>query len=758
MPRHEISLNGDGWQIGQCLQGTGIDDVLRWIPASVPGDVRADLLRANMIDDPFVGKQNELSRWVEDYNWWYRREVQAPPGPRRTFIRFEGIDYKYHIFFNGRRLLDGEGMFAPVIVEVTDLLSTVNVLAVNVEYAGQFRVREQTMKCQMSFGWDFAPTIKTSGIWDSVALIRTGDAYIRSLRVEPVQVAEDYWEAQVTATVDSRKEIRGTLDLAVEGANFSCEKATHQFRIEAPVGVSEHSFAVPMKKPALWSPWEQGKQNLYLLTATLRDSRRAVDATSTRFGMRAVELAPNENRPNHLWTFVVNGKRTFVRGANWTPADSLFGRLDRERYEKLLRLAKHANINMLRVWGGGLREKKDFYELCDEMGILVWQEMPFACGMRPYPKDAGFRKLAKKETTGILTTIFNHPSIVFYSGGNEINLTFNRWLVNLLDRQFRKLGGGRPFRAASPVEGESHNYRVWHALGNVDEYLKEDCSFLSEFGMQGVPARETLDFIIPRARQWPLSPQFPFSMAEFSFLGRAENVAFIHRLMPGGVERENAELWTYHDAQLTKMFRYAEQAGFAGLESFIDATQRMQAHGLQVAVEHMRRRKYEASGVMFWQFSEPWPTICWSVVDWFFRPKKAYHKLRELYAPLFFSLQFPLGPYERGQQFAARTFIINDLHRAFKNVKIEVRLIGGDGEEVARFERAVPDVLPDSIAELEPIAIALAGEEGWRIECAVSQGKKIVSRNSYDLSIADKKPTMKIMMLGDWLLHNVLWK
>lgn len=757
MTRQEISLNGDDWQLGQCMQGTGIDDVLRWLPARVPGDVRADLLRANLIDDPFVGKQNELSRWVDDYNWWYRREIKAPPGPRRTFIRFEGIDYKSHIFLNGRKLLDNEGMFAPVTVEVTDLLAQSNMLAVNIEYAGQFRHREDTMKCQMGFGWDFAPVIKSAGLWDAVTMIRTGDVHIRGLRVEPIKVTDDYWEAEAILSLDSRKDMKATLEFTIEGDNFQCAAAKHEYRIEAPRGVSEHSFAIPMRDPALWEPWEEGKQNLYRLSAAVRSARVTIDNTATRFGMRTVEMLPNDNRPKHLWTFAVNGKRKFIRGANWVPADSLPGRLDLARYEKLLRLAKRANINMLRVWGGGLREKKEFYDLCDEMGIMVWQEMPFACGMRPYPRDERFRKLAKKEISGILTKLFNHPSIVYYSGGNEINQTFNRGVIGIMERNFRKLGGGRPFRPVSPVEGESHNYRVWHALGNIDEYIKEDCSFLSEFGMQGVPARETLDFIIPRKNQWPVEPKFPFVLAEFMSLGRSESVGLLHRLMPGSAERANAELWTYHDAQLTKLFRYAEQIGFTGLESFIDATQRMQAFGLQTAVEHIRRRRYTSSGVMFWQFNEPWPTVCWSVVDWFFRPKKAYRKLREIYAPLFFSLQFPLGPYEREQSLDARAFLINDLHRGFKNLTVAIKLLGADGAEVERFERSA-SAAPDSIAELEPLRIVLRGEEGWKIECAVSQGKKIISRNSYDLSIADRKPTMKFMLAGDWLAHNVLWK
>jgi len=758
MPQNKrISLDGDGWWLGQCMHGQGIDDVVRWTPAVVPGEVRVDLLRAGIIEDPFPGKQNELSRWVDDWNWWYRRDVDIPQGPRRTFFRFEGIDYKSHIFFNGRRICDNEGMFAPVVVEVTELLAGRNTLAVNIEYSGQFRVRENTLKCQMGFGWDFAPAIKTMGIWDSVSMIRTGDVYIRHLRVEPVRVTEFYWEAQLTVGLDSRKEVNGVLDFKVLGDNFDCKPVSHRYEINIPVGLSEHRIALPMPDPQLWSPWEEGKQNLYRLEANVLAGKTVSDGTSTRFGMRTAKLHSNEGRHEDIWTFIINGERIFIRGANWVPADSMPGRLDRERYSKLLKLAKQANINMLRVWGGGLREKAEFYDLCDELGILVWQEFPFACGHRPYPRDAKFKKLVKKEADGILDKIHNNPSVVLYCGGNEISYSMNKPIVDILAREAQTLGGGRPFKVSSPTKGESHNYRVYHGLANVAEYKKEEGSFLSEFGMQSVPVRDTLDFIIPRKNQWPIAPEFPYALGEYTF-NRAEKFDFINRLIISSAERRNTELWTYHDAQMTKLFRYAEQIGFDNCETFIDATQRMQAYGLQVAVEHIRRRKFEASGVMFWQFNEPWPTVSWSVVDYFLRPKAAYHKLKQIYSPLLFSLDYPLGPYEPDQTFTARAYLINDRHREYGNLKVDIDVLGPEGETTEHFEREVPRAAADSITELESVPVTLRGDGGWKIKCAVSQNKKILSRNEYDLTIVDKKPTVGIMMAADWLMHNIFWK
>ncbi|HOX28043.1 MAG TPA: glycoside hydrolase family 2 TIM barrel-domain containing protein, partial [bacterium] len=506
MAREIISLNDNEWRIGQCMQWQSIEDVLRWIPASVPGNVQSDLLRAGIIEDPFIGRQNELSRWTDEYNWWYRRDLDIQPGPGRTFIKFEGIDYKSHIFLNGRKLADNEGMYAPVVLEVTELLGKRNTLNVNCEFAGQFKPRENFLKCQMSYGWDFAPTILTVGIWDSVSIIKTGDVFIRYFRVEPIKVTEDYWELQVSYGIDSRKDVKASVAFELEGGNFECDPATHEEKIEIKRGISDLKTIIPLPSPHLWNPWELGKPNLYSLKLRVSDRKRVLDDVSTRFGCRTVELRSNESRnPDEKWTFVVNGKRLFVRGANWVPADSLPGRIDGERYSKLLNLAKQANMNMLRVWGGGIREKADFYDLCDELGILVWQEFPFACGRRPYPKDDKFAYLVKKELTGILDAIHNHPSVAYLSGGNEINITFNRGLVDIFEKLAAKLGGGRPFRSASPVAGESHNYRVWHALANLSDYQKEDTPFLSEFGMQSPPVKETLKKILPKSSHWPIA-------------------------------------------------------------------------------------------------------------------------------------------------------------------------------------------------------------------------------------------------------------
>ncbi len=757
MGRKTVSLNGNNWEFGQTMKIGTADGVPEWLPASVPGDVREDLLRNGRIEDPFPAKQNELSKWVDDWNWCYRREFRAPAGAKRTFIRFDGIDYRSHIFVNGTKLAENVGMFAPFAVEVTGLLRDVNTLCVCIENSAQYVQREETMKCQMSFGWDFAPPIRTMGVWDSVDLIATGDAYISFLGVEPVRIEDDNWELKVSAVIDSAKEIAASAEFRLKPDNFDGAVEKHSFKVTVPAGVSEQTFKIPVKNPEMWNDWEDGRANLYNLDLSLVRNKKTIDNTSERFGFRTVNLRENDGRPGDIWTFEVNGWRKFVRGANWVPCDSLPGRVTKQRYRKLLEMARKANINMLRIWGGGLREKKAFYDLCDEMGILVWQEFPFACPRtHHYPKTKEFLGLVDKETKGILEILYNHPSVIHYCGGNEFSYLRNREMVDRIGRIVKKRGGGRAFKVSSPTSGEGHNWRIFHGIANIGDYREDDSALLSEFGMQAAPVRETLDKIIPAENQWPVAPRMPYAAIELTYV-RSEQMHHLRKYVPRDTELANAEFWTYHDAHLYKLFRYAEQVGFNDVDSFIEATQKMQAFGLQTAIEHIRRRRFNASGVLFWQFNEPWPTVCWSVVDYYLKPKLAYDKIREIYSPQLFSLDFKLGPYRSGQTLRIKPYLINDYHREFGATKCVVRLTGAGGEELGRKEFPLDCVQPDSIKALDSFGFKLKGAGGWKIVCDIRRGGKSVGRNEYDLTISDKRPTNKTVTAINWLMNNLMW-
>jgi beta-mannosidase len=751
-------LDGDAWELGHVRPGRGLDDVDKWHQASVPGNVRVDLLRNRLIEDPFIGLQNESSRWVEKFDWWYRREFHLDPkAGARTFLIMKGVDYECEVYVNGMIAAEHVGMFSPIIVDISRRVARENIIYVRIRNTGRLTDRAATTKCQMSFGWDFAPPIRAMGIWDSVSVVQCGDAFIPALHVDPIEVSDSYWEAHLSARINAATRGEAEVRYTIKPDNFASEQEIIRNElIVLEAGANLVRTSIPVDDPHLWQPWEEGPPHMYTVDMQIMRDDQVLHASAARFGLRSIELFWNENRPEHEWTFEINGKRKFIRGANWVPADSFPGCVDRARYQSLLQRARVANINMLRVWGGGLCEKQDFYDLCDDLGLLVWQEFPLACPNRPYPRFRGFRSLLRQEAKAIVHSCKNHPSVAMFCGGNELSQAWNRRILEDLERIVLLHGGGRPFKQASPTLGERHNWIVHHSKGNIAEYREETASILSEFGLQAPPVRESLEKFIPEENLWPVAPVMPYIIGEYA-MDLADKVRMLDRFYPETPEARNARVWTYHHAQLSKIIRYAEQAGYENLDAFIDASQRMQALGLQVAVEHMRRRRYTASGVLFWQFNEPWPAICWSVLDYYGRPKLAYHTIRDVFNPLLVSLDYPLREYQQGDPFEAKAWIINDRHTEYHGLSVEINHVA-DGRVAAHTRIDVPVVAPDSGVLLDlPVAFEVDGSDSRLVECAVLQSEKVLSRNLYDLSLFDAGETPAAQKFAHQVMQKVFW-
>jgi len=752
-----LNLGGNDWQLGQVPRQpfAAVNDlaaVQEWLPATVPGHVHLDLLALGRIADPFYGLHNQASQWVDECDWWYRRSftLHLAPG-ERAFLVLNGVDYLSAVYLNGQLLGTHEGMFSRQVYEVTRLVPHTGLCELAVRLWGAealprrrlslgerlwgaiarrlqrgieaFPDRTATLKCQMSFGWDFAPRLRSAGIWDDVALLVSGpvciaDAWVRGQLPEgeaqavPVTVS-------LTLDADRARTVQAVLTISGENCDPGPPLRLEQALTLAP-GRQTADLAFTLERPLLWQPWDRGQPNLYRLEVVLQEADQPpleLHRLTTTFGLRHVTMARNPDTPsaNADWTFVINGQREFVRGANWVPPDALPGRLTAGDYAALLRLAKEAHINLLRVWGGGLREKAAFYDLCDREGLLVWQEFPFAClNLGYFPGDAAFCQLAYQEAASIVRQLRHHPSVALWCGGNEFSPTRNRGVVAALRQAVADNDGTRPFREASPVRGDRHNWRVWHARAPLAEYRRDLSQFASEFGLQAAPDVASLRRFLPAEHLWP----------------------------PG-------EGWVYHNAELAKLWRYARafypyapplvgegpgerSARSAGnLEAFVAATQQAQALGLQVAIEHYRRRKYRCSGVIFWQLNEPWPAICWSVLDYYRRPKLAYHRLQELYSPILVSVDYPLMEHEPGGEFRGTVWVVNDTLQRCADCLVRLFL---DDELV--FTRQVT---------LEPDAVTLAGEVTcrlprtgpWALRAELWQAKRLLSTNHYDLHYHD---------------------
>ena len=748
--RQTIDLGGDDWEVGavpvRSARDTDIQDddsVRQWVRATVPGNVRADLLIAGHIPDPFIMLDNEQSRWVDDHDWWYRKTfTHSLSEDERAFLVFNGIDYLSAVYLDGKLLGCHEGMFSRQIYEVTHLLqapSKDHLLSVRLVGPSHFPKRRLSalerlweaftarlpgkntafperlnfLKCQMGFGWDFAPQMRTSGIWDDIRLIVVRSVLIRDARI---QTALEGDQAQIVLHVelDSDREQRSEIQVEVRARGSSHAIASHIFDVTLSSGVQHISTSFTLDHPKLWQPWDRGTPHLYDLTLRLvrrEDGAHAVlDFYNQPFGIREVGLKrPPDTSPSaEPWLFWINGRAQFARGANWVPLDSMPGRLRRADYEGILDQVRAAGINMLRVWGGGLREKAMFYDLCDEKGILVWQDFPFACAfLGYYPRQSRFLNLVRQECTDIVRQLRNHPSLVLWCGGNEFSHRRNRRLVNVLRSIVTEEDGTRPFKRVSPDQGEAHNWRVWHGKAPISHYRRERAGVLAEFGLQAPPALDSLRQFLSQEGIWP----------------------------PG-------EEWTYHHAELEKLFRYAQPLLPADinsledllnhretnlLETFIAASQHAQAHGLQVAIEHIRRRKGRTGGVLLWQLNEPWPAICWSIIDYYRRPKAGYHKVAQVYNPVLLSALYSLNRYRPGDTLKIELWGINDLLEPTEGLA-EVIL---DGEIILRQDVSLP---PDSSLPVAHVVQPLAHVPQVLSTRLTARSGGVISTNDYDLT------------------------
>jgi beta-mannosidase len=732
--RRTVDLGGADWNFGSVptrpLESQADDRhlVAEWLPATVPGNVRTDLLALGRILDPFYSTQNDENQWVDGLDWWYTRPLEVNLGrAERAFLRFEGIDYISAVYFDGTELGRHEGMFSRQTYEITNPVMTgrsevaVRIwgsdalpqrrlswwerlwspLATALQGGREaFPQRSATLKCQMSFGWDFAPRLRTMGLWDEVALVTTGSVFVSDVFVRTLP-GDEGANVTVRATIDSdaHRDVTAVIQVGPRDEG-EAETQQWQFGLTLRRGHQAPEMRLTLLNPRLWQPWDRGEPCLYDLELRILHQGQVLDSVAETFGVRSVETAPNPRAPrgSEEWTLVVNGSREFIRGANWVPPDSLPGRVRREEYETVVAMAKEAGINLLRVWGGGLREKRAFYDLCDEQGMMVWQEFPLACLLLGHlPRSTTFRDLLRREATSIVRQLRNHPSLVTWCGGNEISYRRNRGLLNMLEEQVRAEDGTRPFRKTSPGRGNSHNWLVWHGKAPITEYQKDLSPFVSEFGLQSIP-----------------------------------HVSSLSRFLPGDELFPPRHAWRYHCAQLEKLQRYVSPMSPDTLERLIEASQKVQALGLQLAIEHFRRRKYHTSGCMIWQLNDPWPAISWSIIDYYRQPKLAWERLKSIYNPILVSLEYPPRVYRAGDHFRARVWCINDLISPCSQSRLEVQL---DGRAVFSQTVSLP---PDSCQQVAWLELAFDEDPGV-LAMSLREGDRVISSNEYDLTYHDPR-------------------
>ncbi len=612
-----------------------------WISAKVPGDVHLDLLREGRLADPFYALKEKDARWVEEKEWWYKNEFFLDEfdskwkEKKKVELIFEGLDTFATIYLNGERIGEADNMFIAHRFDITKRVKRKNLLLVKFSPAISVLKRMQARqgrlkaafeparvygrKAQYSFGWDWGPRLVGVGIWRKVFLFGYDEMHIDWVGAES-SLSEKGANLKIDAEISSQTDKERIARILVY-LNGKCAK---EERIKVSPPLSKHTLELRIEEPVLWYPKGYGEQYLYELKVELLDEEgRLLDLFQDKVGIRKVELVQQEDEEGKSFYFKVNDVPVFCKGANWIPADSFLPRVDRKRYLCLLRYARRCGINMFRIWGGGIYEDEEFYRLCDEEGIMVWQDFMFACG--EYPEEDWFREKVRKEATFIVKRLKNHPCIVLWCGNNE-----NHWIYgkegklrgrtiyhDVLPSICEKIDPARPYWPSSPYggkdpnaeeEGDRHNWYVWSAWQDIELYEEDKGRFISEFGFQAPPVMETIKRFCP-----------------------------LDELEEGSSSMEHHNKQDDGPVRLVRYLR-AYMPEPKGFEEFVRYSQLNQAHALRVMIERCRRRKFKCGGALFWQFNDCWPVVSWSVIDYYLKPKPAYYAVKKAFEPVIISL------------------------------------------------------------------------------------------------------------------------
>jgi beta-mannosidase len=726
---HCVSLNGDDWQV-KAYEGEDWNwrnahqpvtrDLRHWIPASVPGSIHHDVWKSGQIPDPYVGRNSLLIEWIPDRTWVYRKSFTVDESMRgqRAELRFEGVDYEAQFFLNGQRLGHHIGMYTPAAFDVSGILNygSENLLAVVLERAPDEQPqvgrtsKVRTHKSRMTYWWDFCPRMIYLGLWDDVVLSFSGPVRIADVFVQP-KLSDDFSHADVAVTVelDSLNAESVTVEtvITLDGQQIAASAAEHH----ASAGRSSLTLTLPIDHPQLWYPNGSGPQPLY--TAEIRLSTHSGSQPSAlspqpyrvRFGLRRIEFVPNESAaPDALpYTLVVNGQRTYIKGWNWVPIDVMYGVPRPEKLEHLLTLAQRAHVKMLRIWGGGLIEKRAFYDRCDELGILIWQEFIMSSSGidNDPPRDAAHIEMMTREAEQIIPRRRNHPSLAIWCGGNELQsddgtpLDDSHPLLGALKSVVSRLDPDRFWLPTSPTGPVFMNslenierdptslhdvHGPWEYQGATGQYTlyNSGTSLLhSEFGVEGITNQKTLDAVIPKEHQLPVSLDNPY--------------------------------WQHLGAWWVKEKMWRETFGdLTDVETWVRATQMMQAEGLRYALEADRRRKYQNSGTLPWQFNEPYPmAACTSAVDYYGQPKPSYYAVKHAYAPLHVSARFDTMAWAGRDTFEAEIWVHNSARAIAEGYILTAHLAGSDGTIYGEWSASITTP-PDSAQSVYVLAVPLA--------------------------------------------------
>lgn len=697
-PPTTLQLNNE-WQFTQA-------DKNEWHSATVPGSVQRDLIRLDILPDPYFGTNEDSVQWVEDENWDFKKSFEVTKEQLEyddALLTFEGLDTHADVYLNGSKLFRAENMFVKHEQSVKSLLregenklyvrffSPINHLMParltnGFEYPVGNDARDEKMsvysrKAPYHYGWDWGMRLVQMGIWRPVYLTLYNQSRIDDFFVQQELVSET--SAKLTNHVEVYSLAHGetSAKLLVSYALANQTKHTEEIEITLTKGLNKISVPIEIPDPQLWMPNGWGKQHLYNFTAQVVVDKHVVAEKSHQIGLRNIRVVAEPDEHGRSFYFEVNGEAMFAKGANYIPGEIMNTLQDDNYYEQLFENVVAANMNMIRIWGGGFYENEKFYQLANEKGILVWQDFMFGC--TPYPHDDAFLENVAHEARYNVKKLRNHPSIAIWCGNNEVEESIKYWGFDKIyskeimegfregyDKTFRELLPGivleldpdKFYLHGSPDTanwgrphslnfGDAHYWGVWHGRQPFEVLDKNVPRFMSEFGFQSFPEMKTI-------RTFATEKDFDIE----------SEVMKSHQKSGIGNEAIKQYMDMYYNIP-------------TNFEDFVYVGLVMQGQGMKHGLEAHRRNRPFCMGTLYWQLNDSWPVVSWSGIDYYNNWKAMHYKVRDVFAPI------ALNVFKDDDNL--NIYTMSDQLTDANNLTLQVSLIDFEGKVIKNIQTKV---------------------------------------------------------------------
>lgn len=687
--RKAVQVESLKWELGYSAEQNQQPD--KFIPAVVPGSVQLDIARDANYPDYNYADNYRLFRWMEDMYFTYRTKFDLPnlKSNEKLWFVSKGIDYQFEIYFNNKLIHAQEGMYVAVELDLTSYLKQSNVLEVKImpapkrfAFPEDKKQASHVTKPPVSYGWDWHPRLIPLGIWDDTFIEIRNTSFVNDVYVD-YELSDDFSVADIKLKASAVLENEHPYRWELKDAEGYCVLSSEGM-MESLLDV-----ALTLKSPKLWWPHDHGVPYLYISSFYLIDNNgEVIQSVKNKIGFRKVQLVMNEGAWDEPAEFPktrsvppaqieLNGRKIFAKGTNWVNPEVFPGIITDERYRELLDIVVATNFNIVRTWGGSIINKASFFELCDTLGIMVWQEFPLSCNH--YPDDSAYLTLLENEARAIIKRIRKHPSLMLWCGGNEL---FNSWsgmtdqslALRMLNALCYELDRDTPFISTSPLFGIAHGNYVFRWKGQeVFEMMnKSHHTAYAETGLPGISPLETLKRIIPANQLFP--PQEGTAWEDHHAFNAWD---------------ASVETWLCQDI----LKEYMDPA--KSIEELIFQSQLLQSEGYKAIYEAARRQKPYCSMVLNWCFNEPWPTAANnSLLAYPSVPKPALAAVRDACRPLCASAVIYKFVWHENELFTTDLWFLNDSLQVLADQRITVSLQAGN-EKLLVSEWKVSEVKPN---------------------------------------------------------------